>query len=382
MAKTSNIYKDKKTGAWYFVANLGKDIHGKRVQKFRRGFKTKGEAKQAYLVFMQAYQVKDDEKQQKLHPKYDRFEVFFEEIFLPWYETQVKISTFSSLSLNLRKQLTYFYGRNLSELSALDVHAFQQHMLGVKTQRGFTASVGYVNLMTTGLSTIFERAIVYELMAENWVRKVGKLRGPQKKKIEFWTMDEYKQFEAALSFSTYKEVLQKTGFRLLFMTGMRIGEMLALNWEQVDFEEGMITIEKTLYYRSKTNNQLLSPKTKSSQRRIGVDSKTLDLLSEWLKKQSEIGDMNYVCQLDGSFMSDEVWSRWLKRLSVKAEVQSIKLHALRHSHASMLISIGESPLVIQKRLGHHDIEMTLGTYGHLYPDASQKLTEKLSLLKI
>ncbi|WP_460059280.1 tyrosine-type recombinase/integrase, partial [Pseudolactococcus yaeyamensis] len=297
-------------------------------------------------------------------------------------ETQVKISTFTSLSFNLRKQLTYFHGRKLSELSALDIHAFQQYMLKTKTQRGKPASISYVNRLTTGLSSIFERAIVYELMTENWVRKVGKLRETQKKKIEFWTMDEYRQFEATLPLSTHTEMLQTTGFRLLFMTGMRIGEMLALNWEQIDFSEQMITIEKTLYYRSKTENQLLTPKTEASRRRIGVDGKTLQMLLEWREKQGTIGAMAYVCQIDGSFMCDSLWSAWLKCLSIKANVQPIKLHSLRHSHASMLISIGESPLVIQKRLGHHDIKMTLGTYGHLYPDASQKLTEKLSLLEI
>jgi integrase len=171
-------------------------------------------------------------------------------------------------------------------------------------------------------------------------------------------MDEYRQFEETLACQTYKELLQKTGFRLLFMTGMRIGEMLALNWEQVDFKGQMITIEKTLYYRSKTKNQLLSPKTKASQRTIGIDSKTLTLLSEWQDKQKSIGNIDYVFQIDGSFMNDCVWRYWLKNLAIQADVPPIKLHSLRHSHASMLISIGESSL------------------------ASQKLTEKLSLLEI
>ncbi|EHQ9041100.1 Arm DNA-binding domain-containing protein, partial [Enterococcus faecalis] len=87
MAKTSNVYKDKKTGKYYFVASLGFDLKGKRIQKFKRGFKTAKEAKKAYNQFMIDYQ----EKREKI-----TFGNFYEEYYKCWYKNHVKEGTFKT----------------------------------------------------------------------------------------------------------------------------------------------------------------------------------------------------------------------------------------------------------------------------------------------
>ena len=73
-----------------------------------------------------------------------------------------------------------------------------------------------------------------------------------------------------------------------------------------------------------------------------------------------------------------IWERPLEKLSNLADVHRIKIHALRHSHASLLISMGENPLLIKERLGHEKIQTTLGTYGHLYPNTNLEVAKKLT----
>lgn len=70
--------------------------------------------------------------------------------------------------------------------------------------------------------------------------------------------------------------------------------------------------------------------------------------------------------------------RIIKRHASLAGVHRIRVHALRHSHASLLISLGENPLVIKERLGHEDIQTTLGTYGHLYPNMNFEAAKRLN----
>lgn len=70
----------------------------------------------------------------------------------------------------------------------------------------------------------------------------------------------------------------------------------------------------------------------------------------------------------------------INRYSKAAKVHRIRIHGLRHSHASLLISMGENPLIVKERLGHEDIQTTLGTYGHLYPNSNFEVADHLMVV--
>ncbi|OJG72084.1 hypothetical protein RV12_GL001056 [Enterococcus quebecensis] len=129
--------------------------------------------------------------------------------------------------------------------------------------------------------------------------------------------------------------------------------------------------------KHKNEQYLSTPKTKSSERELYLDSKTLKLICIWKEYQSKVGNVELVFSHDGTFL-DQGWM-WKKfrTLQKKLELPFISIHDLRHSHASMLVHLGENPKMIQERLGHANIEMTLGTYSHLYPNQDVELVKKL-----
>ena len=100
-------------------------------------------------------------------------------------------------------------------------------------------------------------------------------------------------------------------------------------------------------------------------------------LRQWYDLQKRIGNFEYVAQLDGTFTPPYSFANWLKEVAKKAGVKPIKLHALRHSHVAFLIEQNIQPLSIQERLGHANIQITLGTYGHLYAKSDQQVVNAI-----
>ena len=120
-------------------------------------------------------------------------------------------------------------------------------------------------------------------------------------------------------------------------------------------------------------------KTQSSIRTIYIDSDTLNEIKAWQSVQQQVlPDYSLVLSYNGTPTSKTTLPRALEKLSNLAGVHRIKIHALRHSHASLLISMGENPLLIKERLGHEKIQTTLGTYGHLYPNTNLEVAKKLT----
>lgn len=138
-----------------------------------------------------------------------------------------------------------------------------------------------------------------------------------------------------------------------------------------------------MQYKNANDFYTSTPKTRASNRVIALDDDTINYLKEWKKVQEKNIVSKYVLSYSGLPLTKSGVSSIMTHSSRQAEVHRIKTHALRHSHASLLISLGENALVVRDRLGHEDIETTLGTYGHLYPNTNRQVADKLSnLIKV
>lgn len=359
--------KKADNGTYYFRANLGKHpVTGKQIQKYRSNFKTKKEAREAYSKLLLTSVEELTEKKEVMS-----FQNFIEEIYLPWYKTQVKDSTYKNRYSTIQKHFAYFYKMDTDKIEPIHVQNWQ-----LKLAKKF--SPNYVRIVQGMLCIAFDRAIILGLIDRNPARMIGNVKS-KKPKVDFWTLEEFQKVISLLYKGDYYEHYLFISFWLLFMTGMRIGEAAALQWDDIDFETGLLSINKSLYYKSMTEFHFSEPKTQAGIRDIVIDTDTMKELNEWKKVQQKvIPNCNFVLSYGGIPTSKTTLPRALEKLAGLAGVHRIKIHALRHSHASLLISMGENPLIIKDRLGHEKIQTTLGTYGHLYPNSNFEVAKKLS----
>ena len=359
--------KKANNGTYYFRANLGYNpITGKQIQKYRSGFKTKKEAREEYSKLVLSSTEELTEKKKKIS-----FQQFIEEIYLPWYKTQVKESTYINRCSTIKKHFSYFYKMATDEIEPINVQNWQ-----LKLAKEF--SPNYIRIVQGMLSIAFDRAIVLGIAKKNPSRMIGNIKS-KKTKVDFWTLEEFQKVISLLYKGDYYEHYLFMSFWLLFMTGMRIGEAAALHWSDIDFETGLLSITKTLYYKTMTDYKFVEPKTQASIRTIYIDADTLNELKAWKKVQQQVlPNCEFVLSYNGTPTSKTTLPRALEKLAGLAGVHRIKIHALRHSHASLLISMDENPLLIKERLGHEKIQTTLGTYGHLYPNTNLEVANKLT----
>lgn len=358
--------KKADNGTYYFRANLGYDsVTGKQIQKYRSGFSTKKEARAEYSKLILAA-----EEGLAMEKKQPSFKQFIEEIYLPWYKTQVKESTYKNRLNTIEKHFKFFYRKKVNEIEPIHVQTWQ-----LKLAKDY--SPNYVRIIQGMLSLAFDRAIILGLAKKNPARMVGNIKS-KKVKVDFWTLEEFQKVISLLYKGDYYEHYLFICFWLLFTTGLRIGEAAALQWDDIDFESGILSVTKTLYYKSMNEYKFVDPKTSASIRTVVLDEDTIRELKDWREVQKKVlKDCNFVLSYSGIPTSKHTLPRALEKLAGLAGVHRIKIHALRHSHVALLISMGVNPLIVKDRLGHEKIQTTLGTYGHLYPNSNFEVAKLL-----
>ncbi|MCI6616418.1 tyrosine-type recombinase/integrase [Ruminococcus sp.] len=367
MPKISNVYLDKQRKTWYFVANLGFDEKGKRLQHWERGFSTQKEAKEAYDRYMNDF----SKSAVKINSTMS-YKEFYETYFEPDYKRSVKQRTYDNRVSSMRIHFAYFFNTKLKDINAPMVKKWQNKL-----------SEKYSNAYIRNIYGLFQKsldlALKLGLLNKNVAKQVGNVK-KTKKKIDFWTQEEFEKVIATFDISDYYEHYTFIIIWLLFMTGLRLGEAQALEWGDIDLINKTLTVSKSMYYKSANEFYVTEPKTRAGNRTIALDDVTIQYLKEWKDIQSKNIVSKYVLSYNGLPTNKSTTKHIIERHSKLAGVHTIKTHALRHSHASLLISLGENAIVVRDRLGHEDIETTLGTYGHLYPNTNKEVAEKLNNL--
>jgi len=185
--------------------------------------------------------------------------------------------------------------------------------------------------------------------------------------MKFWTKQEFMRFIDCVM-DKHQSYM---AFMLLYWTGMRIGELLALTPADFDLTSRTVSITKS-YQRLGRKDVITPPKTPKSKRTIRIPDFLADDVENYLKSIYGLQDTGRMFPVTKYYLEHEM-QRGIKASGVKR----IRIHDSRHSHASLLVELGFSPLEIAERLGHERIETTLNTYSHLYPDKQSKLADTL-----
>ncbi len=241
-------------------------------------------------------------------------------------------------------------------------------------------SYSFKKSIHTCMVSILNYAVKFYDAPYNIASKVGGFnKGKSKpKKINFWTYEEFKKF-----ISVIDDELYNSFFNTLYFTGMRIGEITALTWN--DFKGDFLDVNKTISKEKDENGNYIinAPKTEKSIRKIKLDKELIKSIKKIHNKQKKMINYNNNWFIFGGEkpLSQTTLTRKKDNYCKIANVKKIKLHEFRHSHATLLLSQGVPVTVISQRLGHSDITMTLNTYSHLIDADIDKAINIINCLK-
>lgn len=267
------------------------------------------------------------------------------------------------------KILPYFGNMPISKITTATVMKWQTELINYKNPKtGEPYSQTYLRQIHNQLSTIFNYAIKYYGLTKNPAQLCGSMGKQNAEKFDFWTYEEFEKFIEAAK----EDTAAYTIFSLFFFSGMREGELLALTLNDFDFGKNTVSICKSLAV-IKGVKTVKKTKTPKSNRVIAIPEQIMSMVKEYA---SHIYGYEPTQQL---FQSDKTTlHRTMQKYCDISGVRKIKIHELRHSHASHLIELGISPLTISERLGHEDIKTTLNTYSHLYPNKQNEVADLLT----
>ena len=339
--------KDKKTGKW-LIQYRYTDWQGKRRKSTKRGFATKREAEEWLRNFL-------------ITQKAD-FDMKFEDFWKMYYadmETRLREHTMRTKKYIVElKILPYFGNKRVNDITAADIRQWQNELI----KMGYSPT--YLKTINNQLSAIFNYAVRYYDLKSNPCAKAGSMGKSKAEEMDFWTGEEFRKFIDSV-------MNKRLSYMTFYWTGMRMGELLALNPKDVDLEKRTISITKS-YQRLGKKDVITPPKTPKSKRVITIPEFLAADIKDYMDSLYDLQEDDRLFPITKYYLEHEM-QRGIKESGVKR----IRVHDLRHSHASMLIELGFSTLEIANRLSHEKVETTLNTYSHLYPNKQTKLAERL-----
>lgn len=243
--------------------------------------------------------------------------------------------------------------------------------------RGEALSATSTNLMLTVLNAAFTYACDMDLLPANPCDRIRRVPGPPSR-VEAFTREEQRRLEEAIAVSEDRRLF---GIRLCLYTGLRIGELLGLEWQDVDMEKGILHIQKTVYREKNAEGEwqlfVDRPKTAASERMVPLPGYLAeDLRIYRIGARSEFVIENKKAER----MSIRSYQYLFERLTEKAGVRKLNFHALRHTFATRALECGMDIKTLSELMGHKNATITLNRYAHSMMDTKIAAMNKLEKL--
>lgn len=351
------VYKEEKTNTWRVIYRYT-DWNGERKQSQKRGFKTKREA-----------QAWEREQLNKMGSDLDMTFKSFVEHYTKDMRVRIKENTWATKEHIIESKLMPYFGKlKMCNITAQQIISWQNEMMNYKDHNGKGYSPVYLKTIHNQLSAIFNHAAKYYNLRENPCVKAGSMGKKKNREMLFWTKEEYMKFSEAVM----DKPISFYAFEVLYWTGIREGELLALTPADFDFEKYTMTINKSFQHLN-GRDLITTPKTEKSNRVIRIPKFLAEKMQEYLKSLYNVQPQDRMFPITKSYLYRE-----MQRGSKESGVKRIRIHDIRHSHISHLIDLGFSPTAIADRVGHESIDITLN-YAHLFPSKQVEMADKLDL---
>ena len=278
------------------------------------------------------------------------FSRFVTECFEPGVLPTLKFATQEIYALLLRKHLTPRFGsQRLCDISRVEI---QQYVLE-KLKQGFAWET--TNHLRNLMGKVLGTAVSWNYLADNVVRGVKMPERSLKRPHQFLDVGEVKRLMSACSEPTRTIVLLAT------MTGLRIGEILALRWARINFVDETLTVAETCY-----KGKFGTPKTRASRREVPLPPAVVEALkAQYARSRGHSSEgLVFANRSGGPLVSNNLRRRGLHSACMRAGLPRLNWHALRHTHGTLLHVQGTPLKVAQAQLGHSRMATTLEVYTH------------------
>lgn len=351
-------------------AYLGVDpFTGKQRRTTRRGFKTQKEAKKAERELLLSV----EENGFTDHSSKPTFKEVAD-LWLESYETTVKPTTYQ----NTRKYLNILIKDYFSDIRIESISVSMMQQIVLKLSKRYTAYSLYLSVV----NRVFKFAMSLGIVQANPVDRIirPKQQPPKSEKIAL-TKEELNQFLVLAK--EYARPVLYAAWHTLAYTGLRKGELLGLEWSDIDLDNKVISVQHNLVMVN-GKYRIQSPKTRKSIRKITIDDTTASVLKSWKLEQKKLFFKNGVKNSNivfsgssGEYLDKSHFRVSLKKFLKRYDLPAITVHGLRHTHASLLFEAGVEPKTISDRLGHANIQTTLDMYTHLNDNQRSDVADRL-----
>lgn len=382
----ASFFKVGKT--WYYSTDIGKDQNGERKKLKRGGFRTKKDAQDAEAL-VQADLLNNTFVLEK--------DITFRDFSKDWlksYALQVKRSTVRVREHEIGNLKKYF---DLIKLKDVTKKQYQDSLTDLQL-KGFSANT--ISGIHGTARMIFKKAVELDVIKKDPTEFA---RPPRKVETldDIENAKEIPKYLEKEELATFLRIAHDAGLKLdytiflvLAYTGIRAGELCALKWADIDFEEHTIKIART-YYNPKNNimsYELQTPKTKSSRRIINVTERVIKELEIHRAKQNKFKMLNRDRWHDEDFIFcidrypgypiyiKLIENRMTRILKIAELEEALTPHSLRHTHTSLLAEADVGLEEIMERLGHSDDDTTRKVYLHVTKDMKKEAAHKFDAL--
>lgn len=349
-----------------FSIYAGKDeTTGQSIQVRKSGLKSYDDALQEYQKVQT--RINNGEYDSLKMTQY-RLAKFYD-VWFANYKQTVKETTWSNVD-------GYFQNHILKDLGKVYINKLTPIKCQKVVNKWFaTCNYALFNALFIYTKKILDYAVSVDVLHKNPMKKVYKPKkeAVRKEFTDFYTKSELIHFLSECKKN--KPLKVYTMFQLLSFTGLRVGEALALQWSDIDLNNGTLTVNRTLSKGKKNRLVINTPKTVNGYRTIELAPQTVQVLQEWKFQQRRdlfrLGmnplnkDQLVFTNKDNDYLRENVVNYWNVTLCKKCNLRHIKLHGFRHTHASLLFKAGASMEDVKERLGHSSITTTMNIYTHV-----------------
>lgn len=354
-------YKEK-NGTWTAKFKY-RDWLGERQQKTKRGFARKKDAQDFETDFKAKY----------VHSANIPFSALVDNYMEDLVSNKkIDITTAARKKRTFENMIVPFFNKKpINQIDELDILNWQSWIQKKGNDKfpGVGYAPTYLKSINNETSAIMNYAVRYYKLPYNPCTKAGSMGKSEADAMQIWTLDQFEQFIGYAD-----KTGAKIAFDILFWSGIREGELLALT--PADFLPSLhLNISKNFAVVD-GEHIIKDTKTESSNRCIAIPQFLYDEVQKYVHGLYGLETTDRLFMFTKSFLLNEI-----KRIAGMAGLEPIRVHDLRHSHASLLIEMGFSILAISERLGHKNVQTTWNTYAHLYPDKGRQIAFGLQEVK-